>query len=351
MLRAMKLAALAAVALIACSSATASASLPRIRAIVVSGTSGARLAETTGAPRPLAAAIGDGRGGWFTAGANGVIRLRANGTVDAGFAGAGAPVALLARASGVLVTAGPAGLRFLDPATGAPVHPDLPFAPAGTTVSPSDIAASASIVFVVGSTQRARNGSSQLAFAVDARTGRRTAWHPVVRRGVAIGVAAFGSTVYLGGTFKTVGGAPRCGLAAVTTTTGALRPWRSATCLSEAPRDMIATAHSLFLGRLHGLFALRTDSGVELTWSTRVSKALWALGAGSLALSGHTLYVGTVADAGPASIGGQKRAGYLALDTTNGSLKPWQVRVARFQNGKLLSVSGSRVLAYGSYRG
>lgn len=350
MLRAMKLAALAAAALFVCSSATASASLPRIRAIVVSGTSGARLAETTGAPRPLAAAIGDGRGGWFTGGANGVVRVRANGSIDAGFGGAGAAVSQLALARGVLVAIGPAGLRFLDPATGASVHPDLPFAPAGTKVFPSDVATSGSTVFVVGSTQRGQNGSAQLAFAVDVRSGRRTGWHPVVRKGVATGVAAFGSAVYLGGTFRTIGGAARCGLASVSATTGALRAWKPSTCPGAAPYDMLATAHTLFLGRLHGFLALRSDSGARLTWSTRVSGALAGLGAASLALSGHTLYIGTVADAAPILLGGQTRAGYLAVDTTNGSLRPWRVRVAGFQNGKIVAVSGARVLAYGSYR-
>ncbi len=73
----MKLAALAALALLALVPVTSTAALPQVRAIVVSASSGAKLAEATGAPRPLGAAIGDGRGGFFAAGGSGVTRLRA----------------------------------------------------------------------------------------------------------------------------------------------------------------------------------------------------------------------------------------------------------------------------------
>src|SRR5437016_14385357 len=99
--------ALAALALVPASSAAA---LPRVRAVIVSSSSGARLAETTGAPRPLSSAIGDPRGGFLVAGTQGVARLRANGTVDPSFTAASGEVDRLVLASGVLVTAGPAGL-------------------------------------------------------------------------------------------------------------------------------------------------------------------------------------------------------------------------------------------------
>jgi hypothetical protein len=48
-------------------------------------------------------------------------------------------------------------------------------------------------------------------------------------------------------------------------------------------------------------------------------------------------------------VSGQARPGFLALNTTNGALLPWQVRVARRQNGHMLAVSGARVLASGSF--
>jgi hypothetical protein len=328
---------------------SASAALPRLRAVIVSSTSGARLAETTGAPRPLAAAVGDPRGGFLVAGPQGVVRLTAGGALDPAFGAASGQVSRLVLASGVLVTAGPAGLRFLDPRTGAPVRPALPLAPAGTKVFVSSIAASGSRVFVVGSTQRGQGGSSQLAFGADATTGARTAFHPVIRSGIATGVAAAGAVVYLAGSFRTVGGKARCGLASVSAATGALRSWKVETCLREPPNALTATPHALFLGRLHGFLALRADNGRRLTWSTRISRSFASAGVAALVQSGHTLYLGTVADAAPVTIGGSRRTGFAALNTANGALRPWKVSVAMRQNGHVLAVAGTRVLASGSF--
>jgi hypothetical protein len=347
----MRLAAAGALVALALVPATSSAALPRVRGVIVSSSSGARLAETTGAPRPLSSAIGDPRGGFLVAGPQGVLRLRANGTVDPSFTAASDQVDRLVLASGVLVTAGPAGLRFLDPTTGAPLHPTLPLAPTGTKVFVSGIAASGPLVFVVGSTQRGANGSSQLAFGASVRTGSRTAFHPIVRAGIATGVAASGSVVYLAGDFKTVGGAARCGLASVGTGSGTLRSWKPQTCPGEAPLAMTATAHTLFLGRLHGFLALRADNGKRLTWSRRLSQSFSSAGVAALALAGHTLYLGTVADAAPVTIAGSRRAGFAALDTTSGKLLPWRVAIARRQNGHVLAVAGSRVLVAGSFSG
>jgi hypothetical protein len=347
----MKLVIATALAALVLVPAASEASLPRIRAVVVSATSGAKLAETTGsAPRPLSAAIGDGRGGFFAAGANGVVRLRADGTRDPGFTAPVDAVSRMVLASGTLVTASAAGLRFLDPRTGTERHPLLPLAPGGTKVFVGAIAASGPRVFVVGSTQRGSGGSSQLAFGSDVRTGLRTAFHPIVRNGVANQVAAFGQVVYLGGTFKHVAGVARCGIAAVGATTGALRPWKPEVCLGDSVYAMTASAHALYIGRLHAFYALRADSGRRLSWSSRVSKAVSGLGVSTLALAGRTLYLGTVAGARPVSIGGSTRAGYLALDTANGHLRAWRVTVARFQNSNAVAVSGARVLVSGSFR-
>ena len=116
-----------------------------------------------------------------------------------------------------------------------------------------------------------------------------------------------------------------------------------------SPLAMTATRNALFIGRLHGFLAVRADNGRRLSWSRRVSQAFSGVGIASLAQSGHTLYTVTVAGAVPVRIGGTTRAGFAAFDTTNGRLLPWRVRVARFQNGHVLAVSGARVLA-GSFR-
>jgi hypothetical protein len=112
---------------------------------------------------------------------------------------------------------------------------------------------------------------------------------------------------------------------------------------------MAATAHALFLGRLHGFLALRADNGRRLTWSARISRSFASAGVAALAQSGHTLYLGTVADAAPVTIGSSRRSGYAALNTANGALLPWRVAVATRQNGHVLAVAGARVLISGSF--
>ncbi|MEO9177287.1 MAG: hypothetical protein ABI317_17365 [Gaiellales bacterium] len=349
-MRILVLAAIALGVLVPVQASAAPTTLPRIRAVIVSATTGARLAETTGsAPRPFSTAIGDGRGGFFVAGAGKLVRLRADGTLDPAFVAAVAPIKALTLTRGVLVTAGSSGLAFLNPLSGARVHPTLPLAPAGTRVSVTAIAASGPLVFVVGANTRGENGASQLAFGANVTTGTRTGFHPIVRKGIATGVAAAGSVVYLAGGFSRVGGAARYGIASVTAATGALRSWRSATCLPESPFAMKATAHTLFIGRLHGFLALRTDTGSLLTWSRRSSIALSASGVASLALSGHTLYLGTVGDASAVTIGSTSRRGFVALDATSGAVRAFRLHVRRFQNGKAIAVSGARLLAYGSF--
>jgi hypothetical protein len=328
----------------------AAAALPRVRAVIVSATTGAKLAETTGAaPRPLAAAIGDGRGGFFAAGVSSVVRLRADGTLDTTFSAPVAGVVALTLTRGVLAAAGPAGLAFLNPLTGAAVHPALPLAPTGTRVFVGGIAASGPRVFVVGSTVRGENGSSQLAFGADVATGARTGFHPIVRTGIATGVAAAGSVVYLAGSFGRVGGAARCGIASVTAATGAVRPWRAETCLTESPYAMRATAHTLFLGRLHGFLAVRSDNGKRLSWSRRTSQAFASAGVASIAVSGQTVYLGTATSAAEVTIGGSARRGVVAIDTASGAVRPFQLKVAPYETGTALAVSGSRVLVAGSF--
>ncbi len=66
--------------------------------------------------------------------------------------------------------------------------------------------------------------------------------------------------------------------------------------------------------------------------------------------SGRTLYLGTVADATPVGIGGSRRDGFAAIDTTRGALRPWKVAIAAHQNGHVLAIAGGRVLASGSFR-
>ncbi len=60
--------------------------------------------------------------------------------------------------------------------------------------------------------------------AIDADTGRATAWNPNAN-GIIYSLAISGNTVYVGGTFTSIGGQTRNSIAALDATTGAATAW------------------------------------------------------------------------------------------------------------------------------
>jgi Domain of unknown function (DUF5122) beta-propeller len=99
--------------------------------------------------------------------------------------------------------------------------------------------------------------------AFDAQTGALLPWNPRANSTV-YSIAVLGSTVYLGGTFTTVAGAPRARLAAVTTT-GTLTRWAPS---ADAAVNVVRAGPNgnLFVGGRFGRVAGSTRSRIaELT--------------------------------------------------------------------------------------
>jgi len=69
--------------------------------------------------------------------------------------------------------------------------------------------------------------------ALDAHTGVATAWNPNAADGFVSALAASGSTVYAGGDFNRIGGQPRNYIAAIDATTGAATAWNPHTPASK----------------------------------------------------------------------------------------------------------------------
>jgi hypothetical protein len=152
---------------------------------------------------------------------------------------------------------------------------------------------------------RARKGIA----AVDALTGDATAWNPAPdANGQSFGVSALavdGATVYAGGYFTNIGGLPRNSLAALLPATGAATFWDPD---PSNPNQGFSTVgvitvsgSTVYVGGSFtsiggqprtGIAALDAVTGAATTWNPN---SLGILGATALAVSGQTVYV----DGGP----------------------------------------------------
>jgi outer membrane protein assembly factor BamB len=232
----------------------------------------------------------------------------------------------------------------------------------------------------------------QRVVAVDAATGR-VLWRspaiagPTVKgfRPTITAVAAGSRAVYVGGTFTSVGGARRMGLAAVDAATGRLLPWQAPPARGVA---LLALSTSrLFFSGSSGVGAVRTSDGQATSFVPRppttapIMLAVWAryvlvgcsarwsvcngtsgvfdgntgkavhkygfdqvLSAGAVAFAGSIAYLGT----GPeGDFGGSTYL--IAIDLRTGKYERWFPKVGYYVYATSMAVSGDRVLVAGSF--
>lgn len=183
------------------------------------------------------------------------------------------------------------------------------------------LALSGSTLYVGGAFD-AIDGQSRFHIgAVDAASGSPTAWSPdaVGGFGYVRDVVVAGSTVYASGSFTSIGGQPRNGLAAIDTGTGDATDW------NPDPDDEVwslaVSGSSVYVGgefssiggqtRRH--IAALGASGNATAWDPAANSTVEAL-----AVSGSTVYAGGQFS----SIGGATRHFIAALDASTGSAKP-----------------------------
>lgn len=188
------------------------------------------------------------------------------------------------------------------------------------------------------------SGSSvtgSIAFAADVATGALTAWAPnpsgfsqnlTSVNDDVYALAVSGSRVYLGGSFKSVGGLKRSGLAALDPATGAPTSWNHGATLNSLPnagiRALLCDGARVYAGgnfteiggqKRQGLAALDAASGAVLPWNPNPSYGIYIPTIYALALRGSTLYVGGIYSA----MGGLTRNNLAALDAASGAVKAW----------------------------
>jgi hypothetical protein len=213
-------------------------------------------------------------------------------------------------------------LLVLDPLTGAEM--------AATLGLPNDevraLASSGPVVLMGGAFTSVGGVTRSGIAALDLTTGQATAWDPAPGQTFVPprinGIALLGSTVYLAGSFDTMGGQPRIGLAAVDAVTATPTPWDPGL---NAPIDLIATHGSTiyvsgyFTALVRGEFrsnlaAFDPITAYPTAWDPDPDSRAHAL-----AFSGSTIYVGGVFT----SIGGQARQYLAEVDAVTGVATSW----------------------------
>jgi hypothetical protein len=128
-------------------------------------------------------------------------------------------------------------------------------------------------VFAGGSFQNIGGASRPYLAALDPATGAATAWSAAVA-GIdpdVYALAARGPTLYVGGDFLQIGGAPRVCLAALDTASGAATSWvpgGSTTCYSLALAGVRASGapEIVYAGRADGVEVLDGESAAHMSW-------------------------------------------------------------------------------------
>ena len=181
-------------------------------------------------------------------------------------------------------------------------------------------------------------------------TGTLLDWNPNAGGGTVKAIAVSGSTVYVGGTFTTIGGSAKNYLAAVDATTGALSS-------SFNPAPNVATSNSIsaiavdatgiYVGGIFSsiggasrpkLAALNPTTGVALT--TFVPLLNMSTEVKAIAVSGTTVYVG-------GNFRFSRWNNNLGAFTTSGAINSWNPNANGIVNSLL--VSGNTVYAGGAF--
>lgn len=253
------------------------------------------------------AQVPDGAGGWYLGGSftrvNGstqkyLVRLRADGSVDPTFAPAPSDAVYAVALSGDTLFVGGNFVQIgvsnvpyvaaLDATTGTPRNWSI-----AVNGAIRHLAINGNSLYLAGDFLTVNGQSRNYLAAVDATTAALAPWNPNLGNGLGIPVinslVVSGTTVLVGGTFSTIGGASRTAVAALDGITGAATNWDAQ--ISAA--NPIPPANSVPVVR-------------------------------AMAVDGSTLYIGGQFT----SAGGQPRTVVAALDLATGLALPWNPTVA-----------------------
>lgn len=304
----------------------------------------------------VSAAVPDGRGGWFVAGAIAavgtvgrsakVVHLKAGGELDRSWhvSVGGGPVTALAVSGKTLLLGGGfktvggkprRALAAVSVARGRLLGWRLHGYPryikkgkpagAGTITT---LAVSGSTLYVGGSFGQIGGSRREDLAAIGVRTGRATVWNPSPNSSVAV-IRPSGSTVYVAGSFSRIGGAARNGAAALNATSGRSRSFNAHAPAYATISDLVVGPSAVYLagdfsslgGRSrHLLAAVDRRTGAVTPWESSISGD--EVDTLALDVSRNTLYLAGELE----EVGGQRRDTLAAVDTRSGEVTAWDPR-------------------------
>ena len=344
----------------------------------VSATTGQRIASFPRVYGEVHACVSDGAGGWYIGGSftcvgeltrQNVAHILANGTVDPAWnpnsdwepeAFYGEVNALALSGRRVYV-----GGRFswkggqrrdniaaLDAATGRATA----WNPRPDSVV-SGVAVSGGTVYVAGFFEKIDGQMRNRIAAFDAATGLLTAWNPNADGGI-YALAVSGKTVYAGGDFHNIGGQNRYYIAALDAATGRATAWNPngewehptgygrVYALALSGRRVYVGGHFSRIGgqRRNSLAALNATTGLATAWNPDAGDS----NVKALAVSGGTVYAGGDFN----RIGRQKRYCLAALDATTGLATAWNPNLNQDIDNAVnaLAVSNGTVVVGGRFQ-
>jgi hypothetical protein len=188
---------------------------------------------------------------------------------------------------------------------------------------------SGSTLYVGGSFTTMGGQTRNRIAAVDASSGVVASWNPNADNDVW-GIAVSGSTVYVGGYFSQIGGQTRYRLAAINAATGAATSWNPSTDPGSLIVQTIAVSGStIYVGGAFAnmggqvrsnLAALDATTGAATSWNPGPNSSVIGLAVGS-----STVYVGGYFT----SIAGTVRNHVAEIRTSNGAATSWNPNADR----------------------
>jgi len=190
------------------------------------------------------------------------------------------------------------------------------------------------------------------AAAINTVTGAITDWNPDANSVItSMALSQDGQTVYVGGFFSNIGGQQRSGIAALDAETGLATSWNPVPTFTAGIgiRDIVVSGDTIYVAgsftsmggqTRNRLAALNADTALATPWNPNVSTP----SPRSLTLSGTRAYTGGFFS----SIGGVSRQNLAGVDLNTGLPTPW---VTNGANGGVLglAISGSTLFVGGEF--